>query len=161
MKNIIYAGLLVAALSLPAASAQAQSGTTTGMKATTGATTATTTTTTATMPDSVAVSNMTRAAVRKIQTSLRDNGFSPGKVDGIWGPRTAAAMQLFQQSHGISTANARMIGTDTLNALGMGLNDILPAAGTSAAPGVDPTSTTRGRLDDMGADRLEDTTRDW
>lgn len=154
MKNMIYAGLFAAALSLPAASALAQGGTTPDMNSTTAATATT-------MPDSVSVSNMTRAAVRKIQTGLRDNGFSPGTVDGIWGPRTAAAMQLFQQSHGISTANARMIGTDTLNALGMGLNDILPAAGTSAAPGVDPTSTTRGRLDDMGADRLEDTTRDW
>lgn len=37
-------------------------------------------------------------AVRRLQTLLRIAGFNPGPVDGIFGPRTQAALVAFQQS---------------------------------------------------------------
>lgn len=36
---------------------------------------------------------MSRAAISLIQTGLRDLGHDPGKIDGLWGARTAAALQ--------------------------------------------------------------------
>ena len=38
--------------------------------------------------------------VRKLQRHLRRLGFRPGPVDGLYGPRTAAAVARFQRDHG-------------------------------------------------------------
>ena len=35
---------------------------------------------------------MSRAAISLIQTGVRDLGYDPGKIDGIWGPRTHEAL---------------------------------------------------------------------
>lgn len=40
-------------------------------------------------------------AVRDLQTRLRELGFDPGPIDGVFGPRTAAAVRAFQESVGI------------------------------------------------------------
>ncbi len=40
-------------------------------------------------------------AVRRLQTLLRRHGFSPGAVDGIFGPATEAAVVAFQRAHGL------------------------------------------------------------
>jgi peptidoglycan hydrolase-like protein with peptidoglycan-binding domain len=40
--------------------------------------------------------------VRAIQSRLRELGFRPGPVDGLFGPRTEQAVLAFQQRHGIS-----------------------------------------------------------
>jgi peptidoglycan hydrolase-like protein with peptidoglycan-binding domain len=37
--------------------------------------------------------------VSGIQSRLRNLGYSPGKVDGIYGPRTAAAIAAFQHDN--------------------------------------------------------------
>ncbi len=39
--------------------------------------------------------------VREIQLALEQNGFSPGEVDGIFGPHTAAAVSAYQLSKGL------------------------------------------------------------
>ena len=38
--------------------------------------------------------------VKEVQGMLKDQGFDPGPVDGIWGPRTAAAVIAFKRSIG-------------------------------------------------------------
>lgn len=38
-------------------------------------------------------------AIRRLQTSLAIAGFSPGAVDGIFGPLTEKALKIFQSSH--------------------------------------------------------------
>lgn len=39
--------------------------------------------------------------VRNIQRSLKKLGFEPGPIDGIWGRRTANAVEAFQEEHGL------------------------------------------------------------
>ena len=72
MKNALMTMLLTSALLLPAAAVSAAS---------------------------VA---MTRTDVKMIQQELKDYGFYRAGVDGIWGPKTDAAMRHFQASNGIA-----------------------------------------------------------
>jgi peptidoglycan hydrolase-like protein with peptidoglycan-binding domain len=39
--------------------------------------------------------------VRQVQKHLEEEGFSPGPIDGIFGPRTKSAVIAFQKSKGI------------------------------------------------------------
>jgi Putative peptidoglycan binding domain len=39
--------------------------------------------------------------VRDAQVALRDAGYEPGRIDGVMGPRTQAAIREFQQAHGL------------------------------------------------------------
>lgn len=157
MKHIFYTALLTTALSLPAL---AQTGT---MKNTTG-----------TMGDvtrpssaSIAVSTLDAAAIREIQTALRDAGFPPGPVDGLWGPRTASSLQRFQQNHGLARAgagaNARastaLIHAETLSALGIGLDEIRPAAGRISIPERTPLSSMDGMDNTMDSNDVIDNDR--
>lgn len=43
---------------------------------------------------------MSRAAISLIQTGLRDLGYDPGKVDGLWGSNTRAAVDQLLASRG-------------------------------------------------------------
>ncbi len=40
-------------------------------------------------------------AVKRLQRALRAAGHSPGKVDGLYGPRTARAVRRLQAAHGM------------------------------------------------------------
>jgi hypothetical protein len=42
-----------------------------------------------------------RNLVRDAQLALRDAGFDPGRIDGVMGPRTQAALREFQMSYGL------------------------------------------------------------
>lgn len=44
----------------------------------------------------------TGGAVADLQRRLAAMGFAPGPVDGVFGPQTHAALQRFQQSHGLA-----------------------------------------------------------
>jgi peptidoglycan hydrolase-like protein with peptidoglycan-binding domain len=50
-------------------------------------------------------------AVRDAQIALRDAGFEPGRIDGVMGPRTQAAIREFQASHGLPQTG--MLDTNT------------------------------------------------
>jgi len=56
------------------------------------------------------------SAVREAQTLLRTAGHSPGGVDGIFGPRTLAAVRSFQRAKGLAVDG--VIGPRTWYALG-------------------------------------------
>lgn len=45
---------------------------------------------------------LTRGEVGKIQASLKGFGFSPGTIDGKYGPRTRSALNAFEDRAGIS-----------------------------------------------------------
>jgi peptidoglycan hydrolase-like protein with peptidoglycan-binding domain len=42
------------------------------------------------------------ATVAGRQQALHDLGYSPGRVDGLWGPRSRGALIRFQQDHGLA-----------------------------------------------------------
>jgi vacuolar-type H+-ATPase subunit H len=54
--------------------------------------------------------------VRGAQEALRDKGFDPGPVDGVMGPRTAAAVRDFQSKEGLSATG--QLDADTRARLG-------------------------------------------
>jgi hypothetical protein len=58
---------------------------------------------------------MSPAKVREVQTKLNDLGYHTGQVDGVWGPRTEAAVRNFQQAKNIEATGR--LDEQTLNAL--------------------------------------------
>jgi hypothetical protein len=55
--------------------------------------------------------------VSRLQARLGDLGFSPGTIDGIYGPRTEQAVMAFQRSRGLPVTG--VVGPDTRRALGI------------------------------------------
>lgn len=68
-------------------------------------------------------------AIRRIQAELAVNGFDPGPIDGIMGPRTEAALRRFQRREGLYEG---LLTTETLSRLGIRLMQS-DAAHTSSA----------------------------
>ncbi|MGF1610817.1 MAG: peptidoglycan-binding protein [Kiloniellales bacterium] len=55
--------------------------------------------------------------VKRLQIVLTENGYEPGPVDGIMGPKTAAALKAYQAANGL-VPDGR-VGEDTLQSLGL------------------------------------------
>ncbi|NJL02045.1 MAG: hypothetical protein HC910_16330 [Spirulinaceae cyanobacterium SM2_1_0] len=49
-------------------------------------------------------------AIRDLQTRLQQGGFYTGAIDGLWGPRTQAAVEAAREVYGVSVAD--LIGND-------------------------------------------------
>ncbi len=58
---------------------------------------------------------LNRVSVMRIQRALQLKGFNPGRIDGVYGVRTASAMARFQRSQGES----RGVTASTLKKLGV------------------------------------------
>jgi peptidoglycan hydrolase-like protein with peptidoglycan-binding domain len=43
--------------------------------------------------------------VRTVPEKLRDKGYDPGPIDGIWGPRTAAAVSEYERKEKITVTS--------------------------------------------------------
>lgn len=56
-------------------------------------------------------------SVKKVQQKLADYGYYSGGIDGIFGPKTSAAVKAFQKAKGLSVDG--VVGTQTLKALGL------------------------------------------
>lgn len=74
----------------------------------------------------VAGNTLDRGVVRGIQQKLRQNGFYTGAVDGVWGPRTQAALSRFQRSRGIESTGE--LNPTTISALGLDPNNLAASA---------------------------------
>lgn len=55
--------------------------------------------------------------VRSVQQALADRGYSPGPVDGQWGPGTEDALRRFQSSQGLQATG--QLDSRTTSALGL------------------------------------------
>ena len=79
------------------------------------------------------VPNMDSAIVTRIQQALASKGFSPGDIDGDFGPETEAAVVAFQHSEGLVVDGE--VGRDTAGALGVPLTgEKPPQAATPVEP---------------------------
>lgn len=67
-----------------------------------------------------------RGVVRAIQQRLRQNGFSTGTSDGVWGVRTQNALVRFQQARGLE-ANGQLTPA-TISELGLDPNNLAASA---------------------------------
>lgn len=67
----------------------------------------------------IGASGMKPAITRRIQTALANLGFSPGPIDGEFGPNTAAAVQAFQAAKGLIRDG--QVGPQTAKALKISL----------------------------------------
>lgn len=63
--------------------------------------------------------NMDPAIVEDIQRALRDRGFDPGPIDGVYGGQTAAAVGAFQATEGLVVDGE--VGRHTAEVLGVSL----------------------------------------
>ena len=63
---------------------------------------------------------LSTSQVKTVQTKLKRWGYYTGTVDGIYGPKTKAAVKLFQKKNGL-TADG-IVGKKTAAALGMSLS---------------------------------------
>lgn len=63
-------------------------------------------------------SGSTGQTVRQIQTALKNRGYYTGKVDGIFGKLTTAAVKKFQKDYGLKVDG--IVGPVTMKALGIG-----------------------------------------
>jgi peptidoglycan hydrolase-like protein with peptidoglycan-binding domain len=77
----------------------------------------------------VAGNTLDRGVVRGIQQRLRQNGFYTGAVDGVWGPRTEAALARFQRSRGIESTG--QLTPTTISALGLDPNNLAASAASA------------------------------
>ena len=50
----------------------------------------------------VASSEISPDMIRKVQQNLKQAGLYKGRVDGVWGPQTGAAVRDYQQQHNIN-----------------------------------------------------------
>lgn len=68
---------------------------------------------------------MASSAVKQIQQALKNKGFDPGEIDGIWGRNTIAAVMQFQQRQGLEVDG--IVGPETSAALFSGTPSAIPA----------------------------------
>ena len=67
----------------------------------------------------VGVERVPQQHVRVTQEALRREGFDPGPIDGVMGPRTVAAIEAFQKAENLSVTGRA--DAQTLGRLGVGV----------------------------------------
>jgi peptidoglycan hydrolase-like protein with peptidoglycan-binding domain len=86
--------------------------------------------------------------VKALQESLADAGFDPGPIDGIFGPKTAAAVKGFQESEDLQVDG--IAGPNTMGALGKAKGkQSISGAGDVAKPS--EKAAFRAKLRESGA----------
>jgi hypothetical protein len=55
--------------------------------------------------------------IKAVQAKLKKDGYDPGTVDGLNGPRTQKALEAYQRDHGLKVDG--MPGKETLKSLGL------------------------------------------
>jgi len=92
------------------------------------------------------------APIEELQKSLEDAGFDPGPIDGIFGPKTAAAVKAFQESEDLQVDG--IAGPNTMGALAKA------SAKNEAATVRDEKAAFRSKLSQSSAARKEDEDED-
>src|SRR5437870_3852463 len=77
--------------------------------------------------------------VRTAQQALRDQGYNPGPIDGVMGPRTSAAVRDYQTKEGLTASG--QLDDATMDKLGV-------RGASSASPTTEPQTTAPGAQKD-------------
>jgi peptidoglycan hydrolase-like protein with peptidoglycan-binding domain len=89
-----------------------------------------------------AAPELTPDMVRNVQQALQQDGTYRGRVDGVWGPGTQAAVRTYQQQHNMNATG--QLDQDTLAAMNLGAapnNAQQPSSqryGSNSAPNYNP-----------------------
>jgi peptidoglycan hydrolase-like protein with peptidoglycan-binding domain len=67
--------------------------------------------------DAGGASSMSPSMIKQVQQKLKQQGHEVGAVDGMWGPKTQAALREFQQQQGMQASGE--LDQETLAALGV------------------------------------------
>ncbi len=91
-----------------------------------------------------------QSSVAQVQNKLRQAGVYNGRVDGVWGPDSQAALEKFQQTHQIQVTG--QLNQATVATLGLDPNTLLnPQANAETVP---PASELRPASIRAGQNRL-------
>lgn len=88
-------------------------------------------------------------AVSALQQQLADRGFDVGPIDGVFGPKTAAAVRAFQAQQGIATDG--VVGPITSGKLGQPAPAPTPSAPGPAPAPQDPAAAAQQAANDLAA----------
>jgi peptidoglycan hydrolase-like protein with peptidoglycan-binding domain len=85
------------------------------------------------------------AMVQQVQTRLQQAGTYSGRIDGLWGPETEAAVRSYQQQHNLNATG--QLDSDTLASLNLGgtnqtLGSTPPPAAAPPVASTQPTGNT-------------------
>lgn len=69
-------------------------------------------------------------AVQMVQDALHRQGVYDGRIDGVWGPDSQAALERFQQTHGLQVTG--QLNQATIATLGIPPDQLLTGAPTAA-----------------------------
>jgi peptidoglycan hydrolase-like protein with peptidoglycan-binding domain len=67
--------------------------------------------------EEIAPNDLSLQQVRNIQEVLKQKGFNPGEIDGVWGTHTTAALREFQTQRGMTASG--QLDRQTMSALGL------------------------------------------
>ena len=88
---------------------------------------------------------------RKLQESLKEQGFYEGKIDGIIGPITEEALTKFQESKGFAATGK--LDAQTASALGIEESDVQPVSGKETPEATPMTNSGSETTPDTGLDK--------
>jgi uncharacterized protein (TIGR02594 family) len=96
-------------------------------------------------------------SVREIQQALKDKGFDPGGIDGVWGRKTIAAVKQFQSEQGLNIDG--IVGPKTAAAL-FGAATPVPVGEGSILPWFEEAKHLMGTKEVLGSKSNPDIV-DW
>ena len=82
-------------------------------------------------------SKLTKSEIKQEQVKLRQNGLYRGRIDGIIGPETRAAVRSFQKKHGLpvtASLDRRTISALNAGKVTSGEGSSMPSSNTGAVP---------------------------
>lgn len=94
--------------------------------------------------NTLSTTNLDQPTIRSIQEALNERGYNVGTADGRWGTSTAAQLRRFEQNQGLAPSTGASLSIQSLQQLGVGVNNISPAAGSNNTPSTRVQSRSQG-----------------
>jgi len=76
--------------------------------------------------------NDARQSIKNVQVKLKQGGYYRGRVDGVWGPRSAAALKKFQQAQSLQASGT--MDQQTAQKMGLSSSDLAAFEAAAGQP---------------------------